>query len=167
MSSKAKNEITGKLSSRVMNMKFMKHAETVEQGKQEEDKVKKLIDSSEWKLKGSEKYIKSLYRKKPNVVSTLSFTNIKKVNSIVDSEDTDSDVGKTKEVNIGRKTFTKKADAPPDTTKEETENGLEPVAIRKIPDGKDLDALWQDHKRSNKRKKGDHNSRLEKKRSKQ
>lgn len=42
MSSKAKNEITGKLSSRVMNMKFMKHAETVEQGKQEEDKVKKL-----------------------------------------------------------------------------------------------------------------------------
>lgn len=167
MSSNAKNEITGKLSSRVMNMKFMKHAETVEQGKQEKDEVKKLIDSSEWKLKGSEKYIKSLYRKKPNVVSTLGFTNIRKVNSIVDSEDTDSDVGKTKEVNIGRKTFNKKADAPPDTTKEETENGLEPVAIRKIPDGKDLDALWQDHKRSNKRKKGDHNSRLEKKRSKQ
>ena len=44
--------VNGKLSSRVMNMKFMKKAEQVEQEKQEVEEVSKLKNSAEWTLGG-------------------------------------------------------------------------------------------------------------------
>lgn len=47
-------EVSGKLSSRVMNMKFMKQADHVEELAKEEQKEKQFVDSSEWKLNGGD-----------------------------------------------------------------------------------------------------------------
>ncbi|CAR21294.1 Mpp6p [Lachancea thermotolerans CBS 6340] len=49
-------EVSGKLSSRVMNMKFMKQADQAEEIEQEKQKVQHHVDTSEWALSGGEEF---------------------------------------------------------------------------------------------------------------
>ncbi|SCV04003.1 LAME_0H14972g1_1 [Lachancea meyersii CBS 8951] len=46
-------EVNGKLSSRVLNMKFMRQADQAEEAQKEEEQKRQLVDSSEWKLEGN------------------------------------------------------------------------------------------------------------------
>lgn len=66
-------EVSGKLSNRVMNMKFMRQAEHAEEEAKEEQKVRQLVDSSEWTLAGRDKIATKL-RSQP---STISHTGLR------------------------------------------------------------------------------------------
>ncbi|SCU87933.1 LAMI_0D08086g1_1 [Lachancea mirantina] len=61
------NEVGGRLSSRVLNMKFMKQAESTEELAKEEEETRSLIDSSEWKLSDRRKIASRLAPKIRNV----------------------------------------------------------------------------------------------------
>ncbi|SCU78002.1 LANO_0A01816g1_1 [Lachancea nothofagi CBS 11611] len=47
-------EVSGRLSSRVLNMKFMRAADHAEEVQKVEEQKRQLVDSSEWKLQGNE-----------------------------------------------------------------------------------------------------------------
>ncbi|SCU89156.1 LADA_0E13960g1_1 [Lachancea dasiensis] len=47
-------EVSGKLSSRVLNMKFMRQADNAAEALKVEEEKRQLVDSSEWKIPGNE-----------------------------------------------------------------------------------------------------------------
>ncbi|CEP61129.1 uncharacterized protein LALA0_S02e07382g [Lachancea lanzarotensis] len=54
-------EVNGRLSSRVLNMKFMRQADQAEEAQKQEEEKRHLIDSSEWRLAGND-HIKARLR---------------------------------------------------------------------------------------------------------
>ncbi|SCU92948.1 LAFA_0F13850g1_1 [Lachancea sp. 'fantastica'] len=47
-------EVSGRLSSRVLNMKFMRQADQAEEAQKQDEEKRQFIDSSEWKLAGND-----------------------------------------------------------------------------------------------------------------
>lgn len=105
MSSGKRNAVTGKLSSRVMNMKFMKHAEQVEEQKEEIENTKKLVDSSEWQIETNEKLLKRLHSR-AKVVEHVGFSALRTLSESTDNNSGNSDsTTLRKVVNPGRRVF--------------------------------------------------------------
>ncbi|AMD22702.1 HHL068Cp [Eremothecium sinecaudum] len=128
MSNKANNVVSGKLSSRVLNMKFMRHAEQAEEVKKEEEYAKKLVDSSKWTLNENSKYLKNI--PKPRRVVSLGYTSIRELNSVEDEASNESGETSVRSLNAGRRVF--------GTLKE-----AEPTDKTTVQDN-ELEELWQE-----------------------
>ncbi|ODV88018.1 hypothetical protein CANARDRAFT_55414 [[Candida] arabinofermentans NRRL YB-2248] len=152
-------------SSRVRNMKFMQVADRKLQVKEEEVKsVKKVHDSSEWKLPSSNSLLKKVKSQKHKVV-TVGYSQLNTINVENSSNNTD---GPTSDMIVGRRTFGVPKPKPEDTIKDlvsdedggesndkeeedDEDDSYEPTLE---PKSKSLVALWTNNKKQ-KRKSGD------------
>lgn len=140
MSNKNDHEITGKLSSRIMNMKFMKHAEQAEEQKEATDTDKKLVHASEWRIyESTESLKKQLSRRRVN--HALGFSAMKNINQEFGLETQETS-------NPGRRTFGKKAGQPCKDADNAADNGNKRLLENDDISNDDLDKLWAAEKAS-------------------
>ncbi|AET37845.1 Mpp6p Ecym_2092 [Eremothecium cymbalariae DBVPG len=152
------NAVSGKLSSRVMNMKFMRHVDDQVEGQEQKGYTKTPTDSSQWKLKGSEKYLKRIL--KPKQMTVMGHTAVRRFN-LADNIGVDGKEQETlpsSSLNIGRKVYTstEKTTAASTTASIDTQDpsDLAPVAIRKRTRDESLEDLWNSGKNTKRPKKG-------------
>lgn len=121
--------VNGKLSSRVMNMKFMKKAEQVEQENEEVEKVSKLKNSAEWTLGNG--FVKQSVQKPVKRPVALGATAILSMSAATP----------------GRRVFGRAKKEPAEAPQElEAADGS-----KKNEDEKDLDELFKESVNKNKR----------------
>lgn len=126
------------MSSKVLNMKFMRQAEIKEEEKQQEEQERKLKDLSEWKASGAEALKAKLLAQKRNV-RTVGFQDLNRLRN-----GTDSPV-------VGRRTF----GAP---EKEETK--LEKADDEDQSESSELDQLWKKTQLSGNQNSGKNNRKV-------
>lgn len=100
----------GNLSNRVMNMKFMRKADTENEAIEQEEEQKKIKDMSEWVLPNSSKIIAK--NKPSNIVQSVGYVSI---NSFA-GEDKDEVEIQEIPANVGRRTW---GEPEPKSKKEE------------------------------------------------
>lgn len=147
--SKNKSDVKGKLSTRVMNMKFMKEAQQVENEIETRETQRKLKDSSEWRINKSDQYLSRLA--KPRVIVSASFADAAGLNQ--------ESLGTIREgINPGRRKFGKKhtllSSSNESDDKSTSKRSLDTEA--EDDDGvdtADLERLWAEEKSSKTRQK--------------
>ncbi|KAH3903532.1 Mpp6p SCDLUD_001173 [Saccharomycodes ludwigii] len=124
------SNVSGKLSSRVLNMKFMKEARQVAEDKQQEEEVLKVKDTSEWSLENSHNIINTF--KKPHIVS-MGVSQLKSftASAIGDENEKSPRQIQSTSTNCGRRTFSSKNKNITNSILPKTET-IEPVKIREI-----------------------------------
>ncbi|CAH01449.1 Mpp6p [Kluyveromyces lactis] len=164
MSGQKRHEVTGKLSNRVMNMKFMKHAEQADKVKQTEETIKKLVDSSEWRIGDNVKLLTKLANKS-KVVQNVGFSAIKSLNdedSKIDTNDLSTSTLRTS-VNAGRRIFGNKlgrATPGSDGSSNDKKRSFEEKDEDDVSTT-DLEKLWEAETQTKKQKKSNGNGNTE------
>lgn len=130
MSYSDKHEGFAKLSNRVMGMRFMKHAENKEGIIKEQERAKKLINSSEWSLNGSKQYLSRI--KEIKVMNSVGFNDL---NSFSISDH--------KEQVFGRRVFGNKKSENKQLDKKQDKDSID---VNEVINNTDLDELWSSQK---------------------
>ncbi|CDO93122.1 unnamed protein product [Kluyveromyces dobzhanskii CBS 2104] len=153
MAEHKRTEVTGKLSSRVMNMKFMQHAEQVEEEIQAIETTKRLVDSSEWRLDNQTELLTKLVNK-PKVVQNIGFSAINTLNEVSHDTSETSNSSLRTTVNPGRRIFGSKpklpivsaGDSSNDKKRTLDNNDEDPISSM------DLEKLWESETQNKKQK---------------
>ncbi|AAS50421.1 AAR056Cp [Eremothecium gossypii ATCC 10895] len=137
MANNMAKEVSGKLSSRVMNMKFMRHAEQAEEEQRVEVEQRKFIDSSEWSIPGRRERLRQIPTPRP--VVAVGHTVIRTIDA----------QGGQASATPGRRKFGSTPVEAADASGSETH-----TASTAEPKAEDLETLWKSEKRTKRPKTG-------------
>ncbi|AGO10046.1 AaceriAAR056Cp [[Ashbya] aceris (nom. inval.)] len=137
MSNNMANEVSGKLSSRVLNMKFMRHAEQAEGEQRDDVEQRRFIDSSEWSIPGRREKLRQMPTPRP--VETVGHTVIRTI---------DAQSGKLS-ATTGRRKF---GNAPAEATVTSASGNDTKTVVE--PEAGELETLWKSEKRAKRPKSG-------------